>query len=675
MNYKIKSYSVILLLLVSLSALSQNKRIDSVQQLVKAYEVQHKQERATLKDSVKAKLLELLSDYTYANQRETSINYSVEALALSNKIKYFKGVYTNSYNLGANYSFAGDYILSLKYLTTAMDAAKKLNSPSKMASVHSEKGIVYSRMSNYSEATKNALLALRYYEKSDNTYLHGNTLVNLGIVYKQQGKIDLALTQYEKALVVYQKLDAEDASYPLAATYGNIAQAHLKAGNTSKSLEALLKSQEYAKNLNDAYLNAENNSALGMIYFRLKEYRQSETYYQAALQDFISLNDKSGIAKTKVSLGRTYFKQNKTRQALQYNQEGLDLAKNTKHLEWQKEGYEDRSDMFLKQSKYKEAYENHVLFKQINDSMFNASEEKKITELQMQYTFDKAQEQAKNAQFQKILKLNNETSRLRFIKNSALLVAGVFLILSGFILYNFLKVKKQRKLIDLQQDELKLQNGLIHEALSEKEVLLKEIHHRVKNNLQIISSLLNIQAQNITDKNVLDSIKEGQSRVEVMSLIHQNLYQSKELDAIHIEEYIKQLTFYLNEMFNSATQKVVIDVVAPDLYFDIDTAIPLGLIVNELVSNAFKYAFLEKENRSIAISIEAIDDLNYQMQISDNGVGLPQHFKIGNSNSLGLKLVSILSRQLRGSVAYSSEKGTTFTITFKHLKTFNSLPK
>ena len=675
MNYKIKSYSVILLLWVTLSAVSQNKRIDSIQQLVKAYDVKHKQERATLKDSVKAKLLELLSDYTYANQRETSINYSVEALALSNKIKYFKGVYTNSYNLGANYSFAGDYILSLKYLTTAMDAAKKLNSPSKMASVHSEKGIVYSRMSNYSEATKNALLALRYYEKSDNTYLHGNTLVNLGIVYKQQGKIDLALTQYEKALVVYQKLDAEDASYPLAATYGNIAQAHLKAGNTSKSLEALLKSQEYAKNLNDAYLNAENNSALGMIYFRLKEYRQSETYYQAALQDFISLNDKSGIAKTKVSLGRTYFKQNKTRQALQYNQEGLDLAKNTKHLEWQKEGYEDRSDMFLKQSKYKEAYENHVLFKQINDSMFNASEEKKITELQMQYTFDKAQEQAKNAQFQKILKLNNETSRLRFIKNSALLVAGVFLILSGFILYNFLKVKKQRKLIDLQQDELKLQNGLIHEALSEKEVLLKEIHHRVKNNLQIISSLLNIQAQNITDKNVLDSIKEGQSRVEVMSLIHQNLYQSKELDAIHIEEYIKQLTFYLNEMFNSATQKVVIDVVAPDLYFDIDTAIPLGLIVNELVSNAFKYAFLEKENRSIAISIEAIDDLNYQMQISDNGVGLPQHFKIGNSNSLGLKLVSILSRQLRGSVAYSSEKGTTFTITFKHLKTFNSLPK
>lgn len=675
MNYKIKSYSVILLLLVSLSALSQNKRIDSVQQLVKAYEVQHKQERATLKDSVKAKLLELLSDYTYDNQRENSLHYSREALALSSKIKYFKGVYTNSYNLGANYSFAGDYILSLKYLTTAMDAAKKLNSPSKMASVHSEKGIVYSRMSNYSEATKNALLALRYYEKSDNTYLHGNTLVNLGIVYKQQGKIDLALTQYEKALVVYQKLDAEDASYPLAATYGNIAQAHLKAGNTSKSLEALLKSQEYAKNLNDAYLNAENNSALGMIYFRLKEYRQSETYYQAALQDFISLNDKSGIAKTKVSLGRTYFKQNKTRQALQYNQEGLDLAKNTKHLEWQKEGYEDRSDMFLKQSKYKEAYENHVLFKQINDSMFNASEEKKITELQMQYTFDKAQEQAKNAQFQKILKLNNETSRLRFIKNSALLVAGVFLILSGFILYNFLKVKKQRKLIDLQQDELKLQNGLIHEALSEKEVLLKEIHHRVKNNLQIISSLLNIQAQNITDKNVLDSIKEGQSRVEVMSLIHQNLYQSKELDAIHIEEYIKQLTFYLNEMFNSATQKVVIDVVAPDLYFDIDTAIPLGLIVNELVSNAFKYAFLEKENRSIAISIEAIDDLNYQMQISDNGVGLPQHFKIGNSNSLGLKLVSILSRQLRGSVAYSSEKGTTFTITFKHLKTFNSLPK
>lgn len=675
MKNKFKWYCIISFLLISTLAFSQDKRVDSLQQLVKGYDLKNKGKEYTLKDSVKVKLLELLSDLTYNNQRDTSIKYSRKASEIATKIKFYKGVYTNTYNLGTAYSFSGDYLLSLRYLNSASAAAKMLSSPSKMASVHNEKGIVYSKMSNYSEALRNALMALRYYEKSDNMQLYGNSLVNLGLLYKHQNQIDLAMLYYEKAIVVYKKLSEKDSFFSIAATYSNISQAYLKEGKIDSSIKALTQSQEYVNKINDNYLNAENNHAFGMIYFDLKNYKQAETNYLAALRSFNLLNDKSGIAKTKVRLGRLFFKQKHLTKGLEFNQEGLELAKKINHLEWQKEGYRDRAEMLIQSNNYKEAYQNQVLFKKINDSMFNSNQEKKITELQMQYTFDKTQEKTKNAQFQKILKLNNEANRLRFMKNSAFLVASLFLVLFGFILYNFLKVKKQRKVIDLQQQELKLQNVRIQASLFEKEVLLKEIHHRVKNNLQIISSLLNIQAQNITDRNVLDSIKEAQSRVQAMSLIHQNLYQSQELDAINMEDYIKQLTLYLNEMFNCASEKITIEVKAPQIYFDIDTAIPLGLIVNELVSNAFKYAFTEISDKKITIVIKSKDAVEYQLSVSDNGIGMPKEFTIENSKSMGLNLVSILSRQLRGSVNYHSKNGTTFEINFKHLKTYNSFKK
>ncbi|MEC5165517.1 two-component sensor histidine kinase [Flavobacterium sp. PL11] len=670
-----KSCLVTIFLLGFTCAFSQNNRVDSVQQLVKAYELKNNGKQYTLKDSVKVKLLELLSDYTYNNQRGTSINYSKNAAALAAKIKFYNGVYTNTYNLGSNYSFSGDYLLSLNYLSQAAEAAKKLNSPSKMASVYNERGIVYSKMSNYSEAVRNALLALRYYEKSDNMQLYGNSLVNLGLLYKHQNKIELALTYYEKAIQAYQKLEGENATFSIAATYSNSAQAHLKAGHIDASIKALNQSQDYAAKINDTYLNAENNYALGMIYFNLKNYKSAEMQFLNALKGYNVMNDKSGVAKAKVRLGRTYFLQNQRNKGLQFNQEGLELAKKINHLEWQRDGYKDRADMLFQNNNYKEAYKNQALFKVINDSMFNANQEKKITELQMQYTFDKEQEKTKIVQFQKILNLNNEASRLRFIRNSAVILAGLFLTMFGVILFNFLKVKKQRKVIDLQQDELKLQNDRIQASLFEKEVLLKEIHHRVKNNLQIISSLLNIQAQNITDKNVLDSIKEGQSRVQAMSLIHQNLYQSQELDAINMEDYLRQLTIYLNEMYHNASEKIAIEVQAPQIYFDIDTAIPLGLIVNELVSNAFKYAFSDKNDKKITIRIESKNNTEHQLSVSDNGIGMPEDFTIENSKSMGLNLVSILSRQLKGSVSYHYNNGTRFEISFKQLETYNTRQK
>lgn len=654
-------------------AFAQKTKVDSLKNAVRKYDLVNNGNSYTLKDSVKVKLYQDLSDYTYSDFPDQSIEYTRKALKIAYKIGYDKGILYNNYILGIYYSSISENILALRHLNIANSIAIKLKNDFRIANIANEKGIVFSKMGNYSEAIRFSLVALRYYEKTKNLQLLGNSLVNIGILYKHQNKFQQALDYYRKAITVFGKLDNEDSDYSKAAVYCNIGQAYLKMGNNEKCIESLNKSQLYADKVANPYLNAENSHTLATTFFNKKDYKKAIHYYEKALLSYDSINDQSGKARTKIHLAYSFFKDQQFHKALQYNFEGLELAKTIQQLEWQKDAYEDRSEMFAQQRNFKDAFKNHVLFKKINDSMFNVNQAKKITELQMQYSFDKLQQKNKNVQRQTIAKLNNEANRLRFTKNGILLFSIVITIFFGIIFYNYHHGKKQSKIIGEQKAELLIRNYKIQEALSEKEVLLKEIHHRVKNNLQIISSLLNIQAQNIQDINIRETIKEGQSRLHTMSLIHQNLYQSEELDAINIEHYFGELTHYLKDLYNGKSNDVIIAIQAKDLFFDIDTAIPLGLIVNELVSNSFKYAFTDNNKSLITIVIDSTDNLNYQLTVSDNGKGMPADFQLKDSKSLGLKLVTILSRQLRGSLHFEVGEGTTFTIKFKDLKVFNSL--
>ncbi len=197
---------------------------------------------------------------------------------------------------------------------------------------------------------------------------------------------------------------------------------------------------------------------------------------------------------------------------------------------------------------------------------------------------------------------------------------------------------------------------------------MKEIHHRVKNNLQIISSLLNIQAEDIDDEKVLSSINEGKSRVEAMSLIHQNLYQSELINKVNFDKYISDITTYLDQMYHSDDKNVQILLNVNEIEFDIDTAIPLGLIINELVSNSFKYAFVYKNEGEIHIELMHLHGDSYELKVSDNGVGLPPFFDIKKVKSLGLSLVTILAEQLDGKLEIIQQKNfIQFCITFKYL--------
>jgi len=203
-------------------------------------------------------------------------------------------------------------------------------------------------------------------------------------------------------------------------------------------------------------------------------------------------------------------------------------------------------------------------------------------------------------------------------------------------------------------------------SLKEKEVLLKEIHHRVKNNLQIISSLLKLQSTYIKDEQGLAMFKDSQNRIRSMALIHEKLYQSKDLSRINFGEYIHDLSMTLLRSYNASSQSISLETNVNNIWLNIDTAIPCGLIVNELISNSLKHAFpthLEKDNE-ICIKIDSSEQDKFTLLVSDNGIGLPADLDFQNTESLGLELVCTLAEQLDGTIEVKTEKGTTFKITF-----------
>lgn len=213
--------------------------------------------------------------------------------------------------------------------------------------------------------------------------------------------------------------------------------------------------------------------------------------------------------------------------------------------------------------------------------------------------------------------------------------------------------------------ERKREEEKIRASLREKEILLKEIHHRVKNNLQIISSLLNLQSAHIRDPRALEVFKEGQGRVRSMALIHEKLYQSDDLARVDFSEYISNLAAYLFRSYEVNSGAVSLNVEADDVLLGVDTAIPCGLIINELVSNSLKHAFPGGGDGSINIRLRPAGRERLTLTVADDGVGLPPDFDVRNTPSLGLQLVNTLARQLGGAVEVNNGAGVEFKITFR----------
>jgi PAS domain S-box-containing protein len=219
-----------------------------------------------------------------------------------------------------------------------------------------------------------------------------------------------------------------------------------------------------------------------------------------------------------------------------------------------------------------------------------------------------------------------------------------------------LKLKKE--INSRQKAEKKLK-----ESLKEKEILFKEVHHRVKNNMQVISSILNLQSHSIKDPKIRRLFEESHDRIKSMALVHENLYKTKNLNRIDFDDYIKTLISNLFRTYG-VNDNISLEIKKSNVYLSLDVGIPCGLIINELISNSVKHAFKNKNKNSIFVKLIKLPDNKLQLTVKDNGIGIDNSIDIYNTESMGLQLVTTLIEQINGKIELDNKKGTKFVITF-----------
>lgn len=319
---------------------------------------------------------------------------------------------------------------------------------------------------------------------------------------------------------------------------------------------------------------------------------------------------------------------------------------------------------FVAKGNYKDAYEVSLLLKQANDSLAKNETRQRLLEARLSY--DSLQQAEKNKTYQKdILQKQLEIDSSRKIVYLVIAALALALLLAFAFYRNYRHTQNTNRIIAQQQLETEEKKRMIEASLTEKETLLKEIHHRVKNNLQIISSLLNLQANRTDDEQLKRIMGEARNRISSMALIHQKIYQSGNLSSVDFQAYIEQMAQSIEANFNNEKKRITHHINTNGIVLDIDTSIPLGLIINELLTNSYKYAFANRDSGTITISLREKDTEDLELHVSDDGAGLPVGFDPSTLNSLGLKLVKGLASQLKGTIRFESNKGTHAFIQFK----------
>jgi PAS domain S-box-containing protein len=242
-----------------------------------------------------------------------------------------------------------------------------------------------------------------------------------------------------------------------------------------------------------------------------------------------------------------------------------------------------------------------------------------------------------------------------------------------YVDYNASLIEREGKTVGIQAimrdiTERKRTEEQIKTSLKEKGVMLKEIHHRVKNNLQVISSLLSLQSRHIKDKEVLALFKDSQSRIYSMSLIHESLYQSEDLARIDFAGYVRTLTRDLFRSYSVGPNDIKLNMEIKDVFLDVNTGIPCGLIINELVTNSLRYGFPDGKRGEIQIGLYERKNGEFTLNVRDNGIGFPEDLDFRNTESLGMQIVLSLVEQLDGTIELDRSEGTTFKIVFEKAK-------
>jgi two-component sensor histidine kinase/tetratricopeptide (TPR) repeat protein len=584
---------------------------------------------------------------------------------------------------GDLYQLQSNNVQSLNALREALALYQSVGY-AQVQNVYDRLGFVSSKTGNYEAGIRYILLAMKTAEEVRDSLLLGEVYNRLGITYKELNQSEKALLYFNKSLLIAGKQHYKSTIILLGNTISDMADIYSRTGRalrvdeTLRMKAALAHLQELIKNRPADKDDIDCRMAVACcfvdFYGRLQHQYALAQPYCDQLEDLLktSLGDDYQLYIHGILIP-FYVSSRHAQKAYQH------LARN--EIICQKKAYTKQLLMnhlwWFKldsaQACYPSAITHYQRYKILNDSLLSEITTQKVAQLEVQY---RTQEKERN-----ILQLRQqsksqqgELQKAQTTRNLSIVSAVMLVLLLG-LSYNRYRLKQRsNQLLETKQHEINLKNRSLQQVLTdkdnllaEKEWMLKEIHHRVKNNLQIITSLLHSQGVYLKDQAAVSAIRESQNRVHAMALIHQKLYQSDRLSSIPMNEYIAEIVDYLITSFDRQdTVKPHFDVAPIDL--DVTLAVPLGLIINEAVTNSLKYGFPGNQSGTVYVELAALSANTYRLMISDNGIGLPADLNPNRSRTLGLSLIRGLSKQLSAGLQINSVNGVQLSLVFTEEK-------
>ena len=431
-------------------------------------------------------------------------------------------------------------------------------------------------------------------------------------------------------------------------------------GNTEHAIELILQSKEEAEKLGDKQLISKILNSTGELYFTYNAVNEALGYFKQslALQEFIK--DDGTIINMLKRIGDLFALLQESDSAEWYFNQGLNLADKTGNLASKSQMHLALFQLDTLHHRYLSARSHLSVYVKVNDKLMAKENEEAIQKLEISYETEKKDDKIELLKRQKeIEKIKSERERnlkIGFFIGSILLLLLCILIYSRFIIK-----KRSLGIIEKQKEQIEEKNN-------ENELLIRETHHRVKNNLQLILSLLGAQRHALDDDDkALQIIKESQNRIKSISLLHESLYDTDNFNTVRTSEYFKEIVFNIWSSFVDESKSIEVKTDIDDTVINTSLAVTLGLIINELVTNSLKYAFQNQNEGYLEIKFNKLPQGNrYNLEVSDNGCGFPSDFEVEKSESFGLQMVMGLVRQLNGTIDVSTENGTGFNIMIQY---------
>lgn len=538
----------------------------------------------------------------------------------------------------------GAILLRMEHLDSArtvLEDAKAKVPEADLPFLNTQLGYVFERKGQLDRATDYALISLGISKKLGDIKGEALAYSDLSNIFWKQSKYQQALEYGLQSLELFAERGINDLDYDF--TLYVVGNDYLALKNFDEALShyqhAIAIGERYGfyNNLSDVYIS------LVDLYTYRNEYDQAEKAGLEALKYAQLLDNNFMAMRSWLSIGKLQNFQGKYISAIESLEKCLEVATEDFGDEYfLSQAYETLGKAYAGNHNYQQAYQAMSRYDELKNAIFTEASDKRTSLLQTEYHVA-----------EKDNTIQQQKTQIQKQKARQTLIIAITALLLLYLILLYKAVKSNRR-----------KNKLLQKQNEEKEFLLKEIHHRVKNNLEVVSSLLALQASEICDPKIAEAMQKSQQRVQSMSMIHQKLYQSKSLAAIEMKDYFENLGNQILSTYD-AQDRVKISFAMKPLELDVDLAVPIGLIVNELLTNSLKYAFPHKSDGEITISLKEVGQRLY-LDVSDDGIGKQEGHTLGTG--FGTRLIELLTRQLDGKMRLNHQTGTSVSFEFNYTK-------